>query len=86
MSQPPTTSRDLAGASVDVVLPALDEALAIDAVLASLPDGYRPIVVDNGSTDDTAARARRNGALVPPPSSRCRPPRSRPRAGRASAR
>jgi glycosyltransferase involved in cell wall biosynthesis len=64
MSQPPTTSRDLAGASVDVVLPALDEALAIDAVLASLPDGYRPIVVDNGSTDDTAARARRNGALV----------------------
>ena len=48
----------------DVVLPALDEALAIPAVLASLPADYHPIVVDNGSVDETAAIARRLGARV----------------------
>jgi glycosyltransferase involved in cell wall biosynthesis len=48
----------------DVVLPALDEALAMPAVLASLPSGYDPIVVDNGSLDDTATVARRLGARV----------------------
>lgn len=49
---------------VDVVLPALDEAGALPVVLAGLPAGYRAIVVDNGSTDDTAAVARRLGAFV----------------------
>jgi glycosyltransferase involved in cell wall biosynthesis len=29
-----------------------------------MPDGFRPIVVDNGSSDDTADRARRRGATV----------------------
>jgi dTDP-L-rhamnose 4-epimerase len=29
-----------------------------------MPAGYRPIVVDNGSTDDTAAVARAHGAVV----------------------
>jgi glycosyltransferase involved in cell wall biosynthesis len=49
---------------VDVVLPALDEEEAIPAVLACFPAGFRPIVVDNGSTDDTAGVARANGAEV----------------------
>lgn len=47
-----------------MILPALDEALAIPNVLASLPPGYRAIVVDNGSQDDTAAVARAAGAEV----------------------
>jgi hypothetical protein len=32
----------------DVVLPCLDEAAALPWVLARMPAGYRPIVVDNG--------------------------------------
>lgn len=49
---------------VDVVLPVLDEAAAIPTVLAGLPRGYDPIVVDNGSTDGSADVARRLGARV----------------------
>jgi rSAM/selenodomain-associated transferase 1 len=49
---------------VDVVLPCLDEAEALPWVLERLPDGYRGIVVDNGSTDGSAELARRLGALV----------------------
>lgn len=49
---------------IDVVLPVLDEAAAIPRVIRSLPDGYRAIVVDNGSTDDSASVARALGALV----------------------
>jgi glycosyltransferase involved in cell wall biosynthesis len=52
------------GVVPDVILPALDESEAIPSVIASLPTGYRPIVVDNGSTDDTADVARRAGAHV----------------------
>ncbi len=48
----------------DVILPALDEAAAIPAVVAGLPAGYRPIVVDNGSGDGTADVARSAGAEV----------------------
>ncbi|WP_254126783.1 glycosyltransferase [Aquihabitans sp. G128] len=48
----------------DVVLPMLDEAAAIEAVLAAMPAGYRPIVVDNGSTDGSPDLARAAGALV----------------------
>jgi glycosyltransferase involved in cell wall biosynthesis len=48
----------------DVILPALDEAAALPWVLSRLPDGVRAIVVDNGSTDDTAAVARAHGAMV----------------------
>jgi glycosyltransferase involved in cell wall biosynthesis len=49
---------------VDVVLPALDEAAALPGLLARFPPGYRPIVVDNGSTDATATVAADHGALV----------------------
>ncbi|HEV2636416.1 MAG TPA: glycosyltransferase [Actinocrinis sp.] len=49
---------------VDVILPCLDEAAALPYVLGGLPAGYRAIVVDNGSTDDSAAVAARLGALV----------------------
>lgn len=48
----------------NVILPALDEAQAIPVVLAGIPDGWTPVVVDNGSTDDTGAVARAHGAVV----------------------
>ena len=50
--------------TVDVILPALDEERALPGLLAALPAGYRAIVVDNGSTDGTAAVAAAGGALV----------------------
>ncbi|MBN8204896.1 glycosyltransferase family 2 protein [Microbacterium esteraromaticum] len=50
--------------AVDVVLPCLDEAEALPGVLAGLPTGWRAIVVDNGSTDGSAAVAERHGATV----------------------
>jgi glycosyltransferase involved in cell wall biosynthesis len=50
--------------TVDVVLPVLNEAAAIPGVLAAMPAGYRPIVVDNGSTDGSAGVAREGGAEV----------------------
>lgn len=49
---------------VDIVLPCLDEARALPAVLAAVPTGCRAVVVDNGSTDGSAAIAARLGALV----------------------
>ncbi len=49
---------------VDVVLPVLDEATAIPIVLAAFPPGFRPIVVDNGSTDGSGEIARELGAFV----------------------
>jgi glycosyltransferase involved in cell wall biosynthesis len=48
----------------DVVLPVLDEAAAIPGVLASIPSGWNAIVVDNGSTDDSAGIASALGAHV----------------------
>jgi glycosyltransferase involved in cell wall biosynthesis len=48
----------------DVVLPVLDEAEAIPLVLARLPRGYEPIVVDNGSNDGSAKVALELGARV----------------------
>jgi glycosyltransferase involved in cell wall biosynthesis len=48
----------------DVILPALDEVHAVPGVLSSLPPGFDPIVVDNGSTDGTADVARALGAQV----------------------
>ena len=47
-----------------VVLPVLDEAQALPWVLARMPLGYTPIVVDNGSTDGSAQVAARLGARV----------------------
>ncbi|MEU8759621.1 glycosyltransferase family 2 protein [Streptomyces sp. NPDC048659] len=50
--------------TVDVVLPCLDEAGALPWVLARIPSGWRPVVVDNGSTDGSAALAAELGATV----------------------
>jgi glycosyltransferase involved in cell wall biosynthesis len=50
--------------AVDLILPVLDEAGALPWVLSRLPAGYRAIVVDNGSTDGSAAIARAHGATV----------------------
>lgn len=49
---------------IDVVLPVLNEALALPSVLVALPPGYRAIVVDNGSTDGSGDIAREHGATV----------------------
>jgi glycosyltransferase involved in cell wall biosynthesis len=49
---------------VTVVLPCLNEADSLPAVLAAIPPGYRALVVDNNSTDGTAEVARRHGAEV----------------------
>jgi len=49
---------------VDVVMPCLNEAGALPWLLARLPEGYRAIVVDNGSTDDSARIAEAAGAVV----------------------
>jgi glycosyltransferase involved in cell wall biosynthesis len=48
----------------DVVIPCRDEAPALPALLAKLPAGFRAIVVDNGSEDDTAGVAGALGAMV----------------------
>src|SRR3954449_4201690 len=48
----------------DVVLPVLNEREALPWVLARMPSGYEPIVVDNGSTDGSGALAERLGAKV----------------------
>src|SRR6266536_2363929 len=58
--------RDLDLRAVTVVLPALDEAAALPAALASFPAGIDLVVVDNGSTDGTAAVAAGLGARVVP--------------------
>ncbi len=42
----------------------LDEVGAIGDLLDAMPAGYRPIVVDNGSTDGSPDVARDRGALV----------------------
>ncbi|ARC56183.1 Undecaprenyl-phosphate 4-deoxy-4-formamido-L-arabinose transferase [Frondihabitans sp. 762G35] len=51
-------------ATVDVVLPCLNEERALPWILSRLPEGYRAIVVDNGSTDRSAEVARSLGATV----------------------
>jgi glycosyltransferase involved in cell wall biosynthesis len=48
----------------DVILPVLNEAAALPWVLTRMPAGYRPIVVDNGSTDGSGDVARSLGAEV----------------------
>jgi hypothetical protein len=59
---------DFAGA-IALVIPAYNEAAHIDQVLAALPEDVsglpvRPIVVDDGSSDDTAELARTAGAAA----------------------
>ncbi len=51
--------------TVTVIIPALNEEAAIGAVLSEIPDiADHVIVVDNGSSDATADRARAAGATV----------------------
>jgi glycosyltransferase involved in cell wall biosynthesis len=47
-----------------VVIPCRDEAPALPDLLSRIPEGFHPIVVDNGSRDATAAVARSLGATV----------------------
>jgi glycosyltransferase involved in cell wall biosynthesis len=54
----------VSSAEVDLVLPCLNEALALPWVLGRLPAGVRAVVVDNGSTDGSAEVAAGLGALV----------------------
>jgi glycosyltransferase involved in cell wall biosynthesis len=49
---------------ITVVLPCLDESEALPWVLGRMPDGYHPIVVDNGSADGSADIAESHGAQV----------------------
>ena len=49
---------------IDVILPVRDEAGALPWVLERMPQGYRPLVVDNGSTDGSGRLAARLGAQV----------------------
>jgi glycosyltransferase involved in cell wall biosynthesis len=55
----------------DVVLPVLDEAEAVAWVLERMPEGFHPIVVDNGSTDGSGDITRRLGAEVVDADQRC---------------
>jgi glycosyltransferase involved in cell wall biosynthesis len=49
---------------VTVVLPCMNEAESLPAVLDAIPRDYRALVVDNNSTDGTAEVANRHGAEV----------------------
>lgn len=49
---------------LDVILPVLNEAEAIPFVLRHMPPGFRPLVVDNGSSDGSGPLAVRLGARV----------------------
>ncbi len=48
----------------DLILPCRDEAAALRALLPRVPEDFHVIVVDNGSSDDTAAVALDLGAEV----------------------
>jgi glycosyltransferase involved in cell wall biosynthesis len=49
---------------MDVILPCLNEAPALPWILGRMPAGFRPIVVDNRSTDGSGEVARSLGATV----------------------
>jgi glycosyltransferase involved in cell wall biosynthesis len=49
---------------IEVILPALDEAESIPGVLAAMPPGFVPLVVDNGSCDRSTDVAVSCGARV----------------------
>jgi glycosyltransferase involved in cell wall biosynthesis len=52
--------------TVDVLIPALNEEATVGRVIRNLPDNWfrRVVLVDNGSTDKTAERAKEAGADV----------------------
>jgi len=66
MLAPSTSAEALAGCSVAVAIPALNEEASIAAVVAGIPHALakRIIVADGGSRDATIARARSAGAEV----------------------
>jgi glycosyltransferase involved in cell wall biosynthesis len=49
---------------IDVILPVLNERHAIPWVMDRMPQGFTPIVVDNGSSDGSPAIAQSLGARV----------------------
>jgi glycosyltransferase involved in cell wall biosynthesis len=49
---------------VQVILPVLDEAMALPWVLGRMPDRCQPIVVDNGSSDGSGQLAASLGSTV----------------------
>ena len=51
---------------VDVILPCLNEVTALPWILDRMPEGFRPIVVDNCSTDGSGEVMRSLGATVGP--------------------
>jgi hypothetical protein len=64
-----TANLDAFSGAIALVIPAYNEAGHITQVLAALPDEVcglpvRPIVVDDGSSDDTMERARQAGAAA----------------------
>ncbi len=64
---PPEVQRELPhDVAIDVLIPALNEERSLPLVLGAIPDDWvrRVIVVNNGSTDRTAAVAREHGAVV----------------------
>jgi cellulose synthase/poly-beta-1,6-N-acetylglucosamine synthase-like glycosyltransferase len=69
-SAPPAALRSSRRLRFDVIVPAHDEAAAIQGVVASLrkldwpPNGFRVLVVADNCTDSTAALARAAGAQV----------------------
>ena len=64
-TSPATQSEaETTAATVDVVLPCLNEAEALPWVLARIPPTWRALVVDNGSTDGSPELARALGATV----------------------
>ncbi|MER6136276.1 glycosyltransferase family 2 protein [Streptomyces sp. NPDC001815] len=65
MTSPATRSEAATtAASVDVVLPCLNEAEALPWVLDRIPSPWRALVVDNGSTDGSPELAHNLGATV----------------------
>ncbi len=57
---------EVPAATIDIITPAFNEQENIVALLDAIPQTAvrQVIVVDNGSTDDTAKRAREHGAVV----------------------
>ncbi len=49
---------------IEVILPVLDEVQAIPGVIAAMPAGFLPLVVDNGSRDGSSEVAASYGARV----------------------